>query len=287
MNVRTHRRGIWILVSIIVGMTLSSPGFADVLDPFDNMPMPEGSSLIGTYVFYQDLPTYDDEVAGDVDIDVKIPGLIFRPLWFGPKLAEKFSWGLNAIVPLLNVDAAGLDSQSGLGDIAVSPFIFLVENGPFNVSFWEFIYTPTGRYDENNPDTSPGLDTWQFQHQLAVGYYPSQFGLDWTINYWNRLESDKLNIDYQDAIETDLILHYTFENKLTFGGIGSFWWDVDELKIDGQEVANTKGHRYAAGINIMYPFAENVILSGRWTNDFDVENHTKGDWYYLRFAFLF
>lgn len=284
---RPRWRGMCLFLCMIVGMTLSSSGYADVLDPFDNMPMPEGSAMIGSYVLYQDFPTYEDETAGDIDIDVKVPGFILRPLWFGPKLADKFSWGLNAIIPVLNVDAAGLESQTGLGDIAVSPFIFLVENGSFNVSFWEFVYMPTGKYDENNPDTSPGLDTWQFQHQLAVGYYPSKFGMDWTLNYWNRLESDKLNVDYQDAIETDLILHYTFENKLTLGVIGSFWWDLDEMEVDGQAVADTKGHRYAAGMNIMYPFAENVILSGRWTTDVDVENHTKGDWYYLRFVFLF
>lgn len=282
-----QRSLIFVFILSLTGLITFSTASADVLDPFDNSPSPEGTFGLGTYVFYQDLPTYEDETVGDIDIDVKVSGFILRPIWFGPKLAGKYSWGLNAIIPLLNVDAAGLDSQSGLGDIAISPFIFLIENGPFNLSFWEFIYAPTGKYDENNPDTSPGLDTWQFQSQLAIGYYPSKFGLDWTLNYWSRLESDELNIDYQDAVETDLILHYTFDNHLTLGAIGSFWWDVDELEVDGQEIPDTKGHRYAAGLNIMYPFAENLILSGRWTTDFDVENHTEGDWFYLRAVFLF
>ena len=280
------RRRFWVFV-MLVGLAFVLPAHADVLDPFDNAPSPAGTFGLGTYFSYQHLPEYDDENAGDIDIGVKVPAFLLRPIWFGPKLAEKFSWGLNAIVPFVNVDADGLDSQSGLGDVVVSPFIFLVENGPFNLSFWEFIYMPTGKYDENNPDTSPGLDTWQFQHQLALGWYPGQFGLDWTLNYWNRLESDKLNIDYQDAIETDLILHWTFANKLTAGVIGSFWWDVDDLEIDGETIDDTQGHRYAGGFNLMYPLKEDIIISGRYTHDFDAKNHVKGDWGYLRIVLLF
>lgn len=275
------------LTLVFLIFSISSTCYADVLDPFDNFVAPEGAFAIGTYVSYQNLPTYKDETAGDIDIDVKVPAFIVRPLWFGKKLAGKYSWGLNAVIPFVNVDSKGLESQSGLGDIAVGPFIFLKEGGPLNISIWEFAYIPTGKYDENNPDTSPGLDAWQFQHQLAVGYYPSKIGVDWTFNYWQRQESDKLKVDLQDAIETDLILHYTFNNKLTVGGITSLWWDMDDLKVEGQEISDTKGHRYAAGINIMYPFAENLLLSLRWTNDFDVENHTKGDWIYFRTVFLF
>lgn len=280
------RRRVSVLM-ILIGLTFVLPAYADVLDPIDNAPAPAGSYGLGTYFSYQSFPEYDDKNLRDIDIGVKASAFFLRPLWFGPKISNKYSWGLNAVIPFVNVDADGTDSQSGLGDIAVSPFIFLVENGPFNLSFWEFIYTPTGEYDENNPGTNPGLDTWQFQHQLAVGWYPNPFGLDWTFNYWNRLESDKLNTDYQDAIETDLILHWTFENKLTAGVIGSFWWDVDDLEIDGENIDDTKGHRYAAGFNLMYPIKEDIILSGRYTHDIDVENHTKGDWVYLRILFLF
>lgn len=283
---RGRRKRIWLCM-LLMGLAAALPAHADVLDPFDNMPAPEGTFGLGTYVSYQDFPEYEDEQLGDIDIGAKVSAFLLRPIWFGPKLGERYSWGLNAILPFANVDADGAESQTGLGDFVFSPFLFLVEQGPFNLSFWEFIYMPTGEYDENNPDTSPGLDTWQFQHQLAVGWYPGQFGLDWTFNYWNRLESDELNIDYQDAIETDLILHWTFASKLTAGVIGSFWWDLDDLEVDGETIDDTRGHRYAAGLNLMYPFREDVILSARWTHDFDVENHVKGDWAYLRILFIF
>lgn len=282
------RKSVFV-VAALAALLMCSTAWADVLDPFDNAPAPPGAAGLGLYISYQDLPEYEDENAGTIDIGVKAPALIFRPIWFGPKIAGKLSWGLNAIIPLVNVDATGAESQSGLGDIAISPFIFLVESeaNSFYLSFWEFIYTPTGKYDKNNPDTSPGLDAWQFQHQLAVGWYPAPFGVDWTFNYWQRLESDELEIDYQDAIESDLILHYTFDNKLTLGVIGSFWWDVDDLKVAGTTIPDTKGHRYAAGINVLYPLKEDILIGGRWTHDFDVQNHTKGDWFYLRLLFLF
>ena len=69
--------------------------------------------------------------------------------------------------------------------------------------------------------------------------------------------------------------------------IGSFWWDVDDLEVDGETIDDTQGHRYAAGFNLLYPLKEDIILSGRYTHDFDAENHVKGDWGYLRIVFLF
>ena len=282
------RRAGLIACALALVLVLAGPASADLLDPFDNMASPPGTFALCTYFSYQDLPDYDDN-GQTVSIDAKSYAFILRPIWFGPKIAGKMSWGLNAAIPVAKVEMEGLESQSGLGDIAISPFIFLYENEKTGlyISFWEFVYMPTGEYDKNNPDTSVGYDAWQSQSQLAVGWYPAPFGLDWTFNYWYRGESDDLNIDYQDAIESDLILHYTFDMGLTVGVMGSFWWDTTDMKVDGQDIPNSKGHRYAAGLNAMYPITESIILSARWTNDFDVENHTKGNWVYLRAVFVF
>lgn len=283
------KTGLLALALVLVAALFLCPvAKADVLDPFDNMSAPPGTFGLGVYLSYQNLPDY--ETGGDTfDIGVDAWAMLLRPIWFGPKIAGKMSWGLNAVIPVASVSANDLDSQSGLGDIAISPFIFLYENekSGLYISFWEFIYMPTGEYDQNNPDTSPGLDTWQFQHQLAVGWYPAPWGVDFTFNYWNRLESDKLNMDYQDFIETDIMLHYTFGGGLTLGVMGSFKWDTAELKADGEDIPDTKGHRYAAGLSVMYPITETIIMSGRWVHDLEVDNHTKGDWMYLRVLFLF
>ena len=282
------RRSCLLAMVLVAAMLLVSPAQADVLDPFDNMAAPPGTTALGVYFSYQTLPDYET-ADGSIDIGAEAAALLLRPLWFGPKIAGKMTWGLNAIIPVATVSANDLDSQTGLGDIAISPFIFLYENekSGLYISFWEFIYTPTGAYDEDNPDTSPGLDTWQFQHQLAVGWYPAPWGVDWTFNYWNRLESDKLKMDYQDFIETDLMAHYTFEAGLTVGVLGSFKWDLADLAVDGTDVPDTQGHRYSAGLGAMYSLTESVILSARWAHDFEAENHTKGDWIYLRAVFMF
>ncbi|MCB2185573.1 MAG: transporter [Deltaproteobacteria bacterium] len=278
----------WLAVAFALVLAFSAVASADILDPFDNIASPPGTFALGTYFSYQDWPDYDTN-GETTTLDADVLAVLLRPIWFGPKIAGKVSWGLNAVIPVARIEAAGEETQAGLGDMVISPFIFLYENekSALYVSFWEFIYTPTGYYNENSPNTSPSLDAWQFQHQLALGWYPAPFGVDWTFNYWMREESNELNIDYQDALETDLILHWTFDFGLTAGVMGSFWWDLDELKVDGTEVDDTKGHRYAAGLNVMYPLTDYLILSARWLNDFDVENHTKGNWVYMRAVFVF
>jgi len=282
------RKAGLVACAVALVMLLAVPASADLLDPFDNMSAPPGTFFLAGYFSYMDLPDYESD-GQTVTTDFKAWNFILRPVWFGPKIAGKMSWGLNAAIPVGQYSMDGEDTQSGLGDIAISPFIFLYENekNGLYVSFWEFVYMPTGKYDENNPDTSLSLDAWQSQSQLAVGWYPSAFGLDWTVNYWYRGESNELNIDYTDAIESDLILHYTFGMGLTVGVMGSFWWDTTEMKIDGQDVPNTKGHRYAAGLNAMYPITESFILSARWLNNFDVEANSKGNWFYLRAVYVF
>lgn len=184
---------------------------------------------------------------------------------------------------------ANEESHSGLGDIIFGPFIFLYENQKANVylSFWEFVQAPTGQYDRNTPDTNIGYDAWWFEHELAFGWYPGKFGIDANLNYWQRLESRKLNIDYPDALEFETVVHYGITKKFRVGINFAGWWDLDDLEIDNVTIPDSKGTNYKLGLNLGYNLSKHIILNLRTMFDVKSDNYTKGWWTYLRVLYLF
>lgn len=279
---------LWAACMLALVLVWAAPARAsEDLDAFDNMVRAPGTLRLAVYLLHEDFPEYVYD--GDTyDYHAQSYELALQGIWYGPKIAGRFSWGLYGFLPYARLEAEDEPSQTGLGDAGFGPFFYLYENhqSKLYVSFWEIAYAPTGKYDAADYN-SPGLDAWRFRHQIALGWYPGPFGLDWRVKYLTYLESDEAKLRYSDFIETDFVLHYTFGMGLTLGVVGNFHWDVTSMEEDGQTIDNTKGHYYSAGLNVLYPLTKNIVLSARWLHDLDVENNYKGDTYYLRMAFYF
>ncbi len=274
------------LAVLALALVLASPAWAsEDLDAFDNMVRDPGTFRLAVYLLHEDFPKYI--LAGDsYDYHAKSYELTLQGIWYGPKIAGRFSWGLYGALPYARLEAEDEPSQNGFGDAGFGPFLYLYENhkSKLYISFWEIAYAPTGKYDAADYN-SPGLDAWRFRHQLALGWYPAPFGVDWRVKYMTYLESDELKETYSDYIETDFVIHYTFAMGLTLGVAANFHVDVSSMQQDGQDIENTKGHYYSAGLNALYPLSKNVSLSARWLHDLDVDNNYEGDTFYLRMVF--
>jgi hypothetical protein len=283
------KRMFFVLFALALFLVAAPGAKADVLDIFDNAAAPPGTFVLLGYFGFQHYP--------EVDVDgttVNIPKLnisyaALRPIYYFPKkLFGKMTWGCNLILPFSHVSQDGEINSTGLGDITVGPFIYLYENCHSNVylSFWEFIYTPTGKYDENRV-LNNGSDSWWFEHQIAFGWYPGKIGVDSNFNYWMKQESDKLDIDYQDAVEFEGALHYGLTEKFRLAVHWDFWWDLDNLEIGGQEVSNTKEKIYRVGGSLAYYATEKISFNFRYMYDVEAENALKGHWAYFRVAYAF
>ena len=262
---------------------------ANWLDPLDNPPLPEGTFLIAGYFGYNHHPEYKIKDGPTFDIDFDISYTCFRPVYYGPKIADKLSWGLQAVFPtFMHLSMDGTKTNTGLADLNFGGFIFLYENdnSGLYVSFWEMIQAPTGSFDQNYPDVSPSYDAWWFQNQMCLGYYPGKFSFDAGLSYWLRLESDEHSYDYPDALELELIAGYAVTEKFRVALQGTLWWDLQDASISRNDIPHTKGTNYKAGLNLGYHLSHNLAVNLRYMHDVVSENYIKGSDTYLRLTYI-
>lgn len=289
------KRSLLAICFVLAILSFATVGSADVVDPFDNMAPPPGSFALVTYAGQVHFPDITDNNGDESDFGLDQSYLVLRPVYTVGKIADTMTWGFNAIIPFVhlsldsgNVFGAPGSNEFGLGDIAISPFLFLYENPDSQVfvSVWEFINLPTGDYSRNNA-VNIGRDTLFFQHQLAFGWYPGKFGMDICLNYWQYLESDEVNFDEPDAFEAEGVFHYGITDKFRIGANVAYWIGLEDAEYDGVKAPDSEPMSVKLGLNLSYALAENLIAGFRWMHDVDAENAPMGDWAYLRLVYIF
>lgn len=276
-----------ICVSLAI-LSFATFGSADVIDPYDNISAPPGTFALVTYTGHAHFPDIADNNGHESDFGLEASSLVLRPVYFAGKIADKLSYGINAIIPIVHVSLDSANNEFGLGDIAISPFIYLYENpeSQFYISFWEFIFMPVGDYSQNNA-VNIGRDAWWFQHQLAFGWYPSKFGIDFNINYFQFTESDELKYDESDAFEIETVVHYGITDKFRVGINAAYWIGVEDAEVDGVTLPDSEPMNFKIGLNLSYALSENFSAGIRWMHDVDSENYPSGDSAYIKLAYVF
>lgn len=283
------------IIAALFVLSFSAIGSADVIDPMDNISAPPGTLALVTYFGHQHFPDITDKDGNEASFGLDASSLVIRPVYFIGKIADTLSYGVNAIIPLVhlsldsgNIFGAPSSNEFGLGDVGICPFIYLYENPDSQIylSFWEFIYMPTGDYDKNNA-VNIGRDAWWFQHQLAFGWYPGKFGVDFNINYFQFLESDDLKYDEPDAIELETVIHYALTEKFRVGLNAAYWIGLDDAEVNDVTQPNTEPMSFKLGLNLSYSLSENFSAGIRWMHDVETENAPKGDWVYVKLAYVF
>lgn len=259
-------------LSIVLVLLFACPvGWADVMDPYDNISAPAGAFGLLSYTGYQHLPEFELKDGTEIDIGVDVIYEAIRPVYFAGKVGG-MTWGVNGIFQLVHISQDFAASSSGIGDVVFGPFIFLYENAESQLflSFWEFVYAPTGADEVTN-------DSWWFQHQIAIGWYPAPWSLDIGLNYWQRDENGD-GSEAPDAFEFEGVLGYGVTEKLRLGVNWAWWKDLDS-DLDEENLK--------LGVNFGYALQENLILNLRYMHDVESENFTKGSWTYFRILYLF
>lgn len=275
-------------VAMLFGATI---GFANIIDPFDNMAAPPGTFALVSYFGQDHFPDYADNNGNETDLGLDASYMVLRPVYFAGKIADKFTYGVNAAIPFTHISLDNANNEFGLGDVMVGPFLFLYENPDSQVylSFWEFINIPTGDYNRNNFPfgANIGKDAWYFQHQIAFGWYPGKFGVDLCANYWQITESDDVEYDEPDALEFEGVLHYGVTDKFRAGVNFAYWIGVEDAQVGGVDIPDSEPRIFKLGLNLSYAVKENFNVGFRFMHDVDAENSPMGDQAYVRIAYVF
>ncbi len=282
-----------IIIPLVFGSTIQTE--AVQLDFQDNVASPPGFSAAIYYNNYTAgrLTDHTGKKVSDLDLNYNVGTL--KPAYYFKLWNRTFA--INASIPFGTVSSRNSlgkkERSSGLGDITLSPGIFLYENnqtGTF-LSFWEVVSMPTGNWSEGRSlrgGPNLGLHYWYFQHQLSFAQllWKGKVSFDMNINYFQRLEEPRLDVRAGDSFEVEGILGYGITDKWRVGVYADFWTDVKDTKVNGTTIDDSKRKFFSIGPSVSYG-TEKWAVHVRFVSDVMSENGPKGFQTWLRFYYSF
>ncbi|MFU8857003.1 MAG: transporter [Deferrisomatales bacterium] len=279
----------WIVtLGLALALGWAGSARAILVDPYDNVLAPDGFYGLAYFNYYT-----ADEFTGPggskaASIDLTATVGVLRPLAYfhlGP-----VPMAFQVIVPFGKVeeDKVFKEDSSGLGDIVFGPGIFLYanESSATYVSYWFYVFTPTGEWDKNQA-INLGQNHWYFEHQLAFHQMLGKVVFDANLNYYHHTEEPDNDFKLPPRFEAEASLAYQLTDQLILGVNGGGYWDLDEAEQNGSSVSDTKAKRVQFGPLLGYQFTERFGANFRWTRDISAANDTKGDDVWLRVAYAF
>jgi hypothetical protein len=203
-------------------------------------------------------------------------------------------WGMHMFIPLWNLDVtattpAGVkgDTQTGLGDIIVDPFILSWHFKNFHFLTAVDIYMPTGRYDKDDL-ANTSRNYWTFEPIVAFTYL-SDFGLDVSSKIMYDINTNNPDTDYRSGQEFhfDYTVGYKISNWRL--GVGGYYYkQITDDKVNGETVEpdGFKGQAIAVGPQLKYDY-KNMSFIFKYHREFEVENRAEGDNFWFKFVYAF
>jgi hypothetical protein len=286
-----------LILLIIIALVFDSIIQAEAiqLDFQDNVASPPGFSAALYYNNYTTgrLTDHTGKKVSDLDLSCNVGTL--KPAYYFKLWNRTFS--VNASIPFGTVSSRNSlgekERSSGLGDITLSPGIFLYENNQIGtfLSFWEYVSVPTGNWSEGRSlrgGPNLGLHYWYLEHQLSFAQllWKGKVSYDMNINFFQRFKEPRLDVRAGDSFEVEGILGYGITDKLRAGVYADYWTDVRETKVDGAKIDDSKRKFFSIGPSLSYG-TDKWAVHFRFVPDVMSENGPKGFQTWLRFYYSF
>lgn len=187
------------------------------------------------------------------------------------------------LVPLVYADVktpAGSDTNEGLGDMTISPFIsWHTKNFHWAVAF--DVTMPTGDYDKNEV-ANLGRNYFTFEPLVAFTYLADN-GFEFTgkLMYDINTENNDTNYKSGQELHADYFAGY-HAGPWTFGLNGYLYKQVTDDELNGNKVKDNRGQIMAAGPMVSYFFkGQSIVL--KYQKEFEAENKSEGEKVWLKY----
>jgi hypothetical protein len=208
-------------------------------------------------------------------------------------------YAAGVFVPLVNLDIdssisvrdrifSADDKATGLGDIAVFPFLLYWSTDNIHTSFFLSIVTPTGDYDTDNAINN-GLNYWSFDTNFALTYLNGKTGQDYSINIGHIYNTENNDTDYQTGQEVhlDVVLNQFFSETFAVGIHGFYLKQITGDSGSGALLGDFKAEAAGVGPALLWTKRtgnQDVSFVVKWLHEFHAENRLEGDHIFLSFA---
>ncbi|MGQ9569720.1 MAG: SphA family protein [Thermodesulfovibrionales bacterium] len=237
----------------------------------------------------------------DEDFDLDIVANVFRFIHITKHKILGGYWGMHMFVPIVYQEVsvgtpAGVlsDTQTGIGDIIIDPFILSWHSKNFHFATGVDIYIPTGRYDEHDL-ANTSRNYWTFEPIVAFTYQ-SDFGLEVSSKFMYDFNTNNPDTDYRSGQEFhfDYTLGYKISNWRL--GVGGYYYkQITDDKKNGEVVEfpkplgfpdGFKGQAIGVGPQLKYDY-KNMSFILKYHREFEVENRPEGDNFWFKFVYAF
>jgi hypothetical protein len=265
---------------------------------------PPGTYFINYFLYYSAYKFKGNNgYRGIPDFDLDVVANTFRFIHITKHKILGGYWGMHIFVPIVYQDVSvgtpiGIinDTQTGLGDIIVDPFILSWHSKNFHLATGIDIYMPTGRYDVDDL-ANTSRNYWTFEPIVAFTYQ-SDFGLEVSSKFMYDFNTNNPDTDYRSGQEFhfDYTVGYKIDNwKLGAGGY--YYKQITDDKVNGEKVETLmngflpvdpgfKGQVVAVGPELKYDY-KNMSFILKYLFETAVENRPKGNDLWFKFVYAF
>lgn len=248
---------------------------------------------------FTDLPFPGDP---ELDVWIGLSQLIYQS---DQAVVGTAKWGLNAMLPYVAFDlkdrGTPLRANDGIGDLLVGPFLqwdpVMGPDGPRFIHRIEFqTILPTGDYDRERA-INPGSNFLSLNPYWAATWFADpRWEVSWRLHYlWND-RNDRPNVPDPEirhtqagqATHANVAASYeVIERRLRVGINGYFFKQLENSKVNGERVPDSKEQVLAVGPGALWSFAPHSHLFVNVYIEMSAENRTEGERVNLRYVHRF
>jgi len=186
---------------------------------------------------------------------------------------------------------SGGDTDTGFGDMLLTPFAFYWSFGELNVKHSQWVVAPTGRYKVNSL-LNVGRNYWAFDTQLGVTWFHKATGTELTVLPGIMLNTSNPATDYRSGNEFHLDFMANQFLAPTFAlGVQGYWYkQIDGDSGNGAVLGPFVGESFGLGPALLWA---PEFLQGRaaivlkWLHDISNTNRLNGDWGQVAISYRF
>jgi hypothetical protein len=203
------------------------------------------------------------------------------------------SYGYHAILPIVYEQVrlpSGKDSRTGLGDLAVDPFILGWHSKNLHMVTGLDIYLPIGTYDQDET-ANTGRNYWTFEPAVALTYLSDE-GIELSGKFMYDINTKNQTTNYLSGQEFhfDYTIGYHMNNVWAFGLGGYYYKQMTNDEQNGVKVSlypgndGNAGQVFAIGPQVQYNY-KNMSFTLKWQSEVDAENRPEGSKLWLKFVY--
>jgi hypothetical protein len=243
--------------------------------------------------------TIGASVTANVTADSMFMMYTFEPLILGGHYAIAAAPGyvastVKASIAVGPINRTISQTAQGFGDIELWPFLFGWTNGDFKYDTRLAIYAPSGNYVQGNI-ANVGLGYWTFEPEINFSWLSSKIGTEVSVFTGMDFNTKNTEADYQSGdifhIDGTVAQHLPLFGGFAGVGVnGSYYKQFTADSGSGAKLGSFEMLSEGVGPDASYIHVfgtKQLAFEVKWLPQTQVENTLKGNFIWVKLAFIF